>query len=65
VRDLTNFHGELVWEADKPDGQAVKILDPTRARAALRWRPTHSLRDGLLKTIEWYSAHKAEADARW
>jgi nucleoside-diphosphate-sugar epimerase len=65
IRDLTQFAGELVWETDKPDGQAMKILDPTRARAALTWRPTHSLRDGLAKTIAWYDAHKAEADARW
>ena len=65
VRDLTRSAGELVWETDKPDGQAMKILDPTRARATLTWRPTHSLRDGLAKTIAWYDAHKAEADARW
>jgi GDP-L-fucose synthase len=65
IRDLTGFRGELVWESDRPDGQAVKILDPARARAALRWRPTHSLGDGLRKTIDWYSAHKAEADSRW
>jgi GDP-L-fucose synthase len=65
VCDLTQFEGELVWERDKPDGQAMKILDPTRARATLAWRPTHSLRDGLAKTIAWYDAHKDEADARW
>jgi GDP-L-fucose synthase len=65
TRDLTAFAGELVWERDKPDGQAMKILDPTHARATLAWRPTHSLRDGLAKTIAWYDAHKDEADARW
>jgi nucleoside-diphosphate-sugar epimerase len=65
IRDLTAFGGELVWERDKPDGQAMKILDPTRARATLAWRPTHSLRDGLAKTIAWYDANKAAADARW
>jgi nucleoside-diphosphate-sugar epimerase len=65
TRDLTRFGGALVWETDKPDGQAMKILDPTRARATLKWRPTHSLRDGLAKTIAWYDAHKDEADARW
>jgi GDP-L-fucose synthase len=65
IRDLTAFDGELVWETDKPDGQAMKILDPTRARASLAWRPTHSLRDGLAKTIDWYRANKSEADARW
>ena len=65
IRDLTAFRGELRWEADKPDGQAMKILDPERARAALAWRPTHSLRDGLAKTIAWYDANKDAADARW
>lgn len=65
IRDLTGFRGELRWEADKPDGQAMKILDPSRARATLAWRPTHSLRDGLAKTIAWYDANKAAADARW
>ena len=65
LRDVTAFPGELVWETDKPDGQAMKILDPARARATLAWRPTYSLRDGLAKTIAWYDAHKAEADARW
>jgi GDP-L-fucose synthase len=65
IRDLTGFRGELRWEADKPDGQAMKILDPARARATLAWRPTHSLRDGLAKTIAWYDANKDAADARW
>lgn len=65
IRDLTGFRGALVWETDKPDGQAMKILDPARARATLAWRPTHSLRDGLAKTIAWYDANKAAADARW
>jgi GDP-L-fucose synthase len=65
IRDLTGFRGALVWESDKPDGQAMKILDPARARATLVWRPTHSLRDGLARTIAWYDANKAAADARW
>lgn len=65
IRDLTGFTGELVWESDKPDGQAVKILDPTRARQVLAWRPAHDLRCGLAKTIAWYEQNKAAADARW
>jgi GDP-L-fucose synthase len=65
IADVTGFAGTLVWESDKPDGQAVKVLDPARARASLAWRPRHSLREGLARTIRWYEAHKAEADARW
>ncbi len=65
VADLTGFTGDLVWETEKPDGQARKILDPSRAREILNWRPTHSLRDGLAKTIAWYESNKLVADARW
>jgi GDP-L-fucose synthase len=65
VSDVTNFAGDLVWETEKPDGQAVKILDPSRAREYLKWRPSHSLREGLAKTVDWYETNKVEADARW
>lgn len=65
IADVTKFQGELVWEADKPDGQAVKVLDSSRARRLLDWRPAHSLRDGLAKTIAWYEENKTPADARW
>jgi GDP-L-fucose synthase len=65
VAGVTAFDGELVWETDKPDGQAMKILDPSRARQHLSWRPSHDLSQGLMKTVAWYEANKAEADARW
>jgi GDP-L-fucose synthase len=65
VSAVTDFKGDLVWETEKPDGQAVKILDPSRAREFLKWRPSHDLRAGLAKTVNWYEANKVEADARW
>ena len=45
---------------------ARKVLDVTRMKRALDgWTPPTSLRDGLKKTIAWYRANKAEADAKW
>jgi GDP-L-fucose synthase len=29
------------------------------------WAPPTSLRGGLAKTIAWYRANKAQADAKW
>jgi GDP-L-fucose synthase len=44
----------------------LKVLDVTRMAEALGgWRPPTDLRTGLEKTIAWYRANKAQADAKW
>jgi GDP-L-fucose synthase len=66
INEVTGYKGKLRWNTDKPDGAAFKVLDVTRMREQLGgWQPPTSLRDGLRKTIDWYQAHKAEADAKW
>jgi GDP-L-fucose synthase len=66
INDVTGYRGRLVWNADKPDGAAKKVLDVSRMKKVLDgWTPPTSLRDGLAKTIAWYRDHKAEADAKW
>lgn len=64
VRELSGFDGQVVWNADKPDGQMVKVLDTTKMERVLQWSPPTSLREGLRKTIDWYVANKATADMR-
>lgn len=39
--------------------------DNTRAREVLGWTPTHSLRDGLEKTIAWYRQAGEQAHSPW
>ena len=31
-----------------------QYLSSKKAREMLQWKPTHSVREGLLETIEWY-----------
>ncbi len=62
----SGFKGKLVWNSDKPDGAAMKVLDVARMQRALGgWTPPTNLRAGLEKTINWYRANKAQADAKW
>lgn len=61
---FTNFKGEIVWDADKPDGVGRKVLDVSRMKRVLNWEPPTSLEEGLEKTIRWYLANKERADAR-
>ncbi len=65
VHDVSGFKGKMTWNVDKPDGAAVKVLDMTRMRSILDWTPPTKLRDGLVKTVDWYRANKAQADAKW
>ena len=64
VARFTDFTGEIVWDASKPDGVGRKVLDVTRMKQVLTWEPPTSLEQGLEKTITWYLANKATADAR-
>jgi GDP-L-fucose synthase len=66
VSAVSGYAGKMVWNTDKPDGAMKKVLDVTRMGEALAgWRPPTGLKAGLEKTIAWYRANKAEADARW
>jgi len=64
VHEVTCYQGRLHWNAEKPDGQMMKVLDVSQMKEALQWQPRLSLREGLQKTISWYTEHKAEADLR-
>jgi GDP-L-fucose synthase len=66
INAVTGYKGQLVWNADKPDGAMKKVLDVTRMKQVLDgWTPPTDLKAGLTKTIAWYRANKAEADAKW
>jgi GDP-L-fucose synthase len=53
IADLSGFHGEILWDASKPDGQPRRCLDVSRAKNEFGFVPTVSLKDGLKRTIEW------------
>ena len=62
----SGYRGKLVWNTDKPDGAMKKVLDVTRMTQALDgWAPPTDLKAGLAKTVAWYRANKAQADAKW
>jgi GDP-L-fucose synthase len=66
INEVTGYQGKLDWNADKPDGAKMKVLDVTRMKQKLDgWVPPTDLKSGLTKTIAWYRANKAEADAKW
>jgi GDP-L-fucose synthase len=66
ITAVTGYKGKIDWNADKPDGAMMKVLDVERMTQVLDgWVPATDLAAGLAKTISWYRANKAQADAKW
>jgi GDP-L-fucose synthase len=55
---LTGFHGEVRWDASKPDGQPRRALDTSRAHELFDFEANTSFEDGLRRTIAWYEQHR-------
>lgn len=53
IREVVGFHGEVIWDTEKPDGTPRKLLDSTRLQN-LGWTPKTSLLDGIRLTYQWY-----------
>jgi GDP-L-fucose synthase len=54
IAELTGFHGNIVWDKSKPNGQPRRCLDISRAKDLFGFVAKTSFRTGLQKTIEWY-----------
>jgi GDP-L-fucose synthase len=59
IRTMVGARGAVRWDHTKPDGQPRRSLDTSRAAQEFGWRAKTSLRAGLKKTIEWFTASRA------
>ena len=53
VAKVTGFTGRLEFDATKPDGTPRKLMDVSRL-AALGWKASITLEDGLRDSYQWY-----------
>ncbi len=56
IRQLTGFEGQLKWDTTQPDGQPRRCLDTSRAFREFGFKARTDFREGLRRTISWYSA---------
>lgn len=55
ICELADFNGTIKWDTSKPDGQPRRCLDTSRAKKEFGFVARTDLREGLKRTIEWYS----------
>ena len=60
IAQLTGFEGELVWDAEKPDGQPRRSLDTSKAERLFGFTAQMPLEEGLQRVVQWYRSHAQE-----
>ena len=63
ITRLAGFHGSLVWDTARPNGQPRRMLDTTRAAGLFGFRANVNLEEGLEKTIAWYEQNPVSVAA--
>lgn len=56
--EITGFHGQVVWDTSKPEGQQLRRFDVTKAREEMGFVVEVGLKEGLRRTVEWYRANQ-------
>lgn len=56
IAAAVGFHGRIVWDRSKPNGQPRRRLDTRRAAEWFGFRATTDFADGLQRTVSWYLA---------
>jgi GDP-L-fucose synthase len=60
IAEIVGWHGNLIFDAQRPDGMPRKLLDVSKMRA-LGWNARVRLREGITSTYEWFVANHAMA----
>src|SRR5512133_2144838 len=58
VARLCRLHGDIVWDATKPDGQPRRMLDTSRALREFGGKARIGFEDGLRETIAWFETSR-------
>jgi GDP-L-fucose synthase len=59
IAELIDYKGKIVFSGEL-DGQPKRLLSVEKAKQILGWETKTTLRDGLIKTIEYYKDNREE-----
>jgi GDP-L-fucose synthase len=63
VAQVVGYRGALRYDASKPDGTPLKVLD-SRPLRELGWKPSTPFRTALSETYTWFLQHEVKEDFR-
>ncbi|WP_294324404.1 GDP-L-fucose synthase [uncultured Chryseobacterium sp.] len=53
IQKVTGHKGEIIWDAEKPDGTPRKLMDVSKMHQ-LGWKHRVGLEEGITKTYQWF-----------
>jgi GDP-L-fucose synthase len=56
---------EIVWDTSKPSGDALRLMDMTRAKNLMNFETKVSLSEGIKMTMDWYKENIEAAQERY
>lgn len=59
IKELVGYAGELTFDASKPDGMPLKLVDASEL-ISMGWRPATPLREALNATYRWFLGTQKE-----
>ena len=60
IAQLVGYDGKIIWDTSKPDGQPRRCLDTSKAKREFGFEARTDFKEGLKKTIEWYTKTYAQ-----
>jgi GDP-L-fucose synthase len=59
IADVIGYKRDINWDTTKPNGTPRKVLNVDKMKS-LGWEPKISLREGIIKTYNWYKENVCE-----
>ena len=56
---------EVIWDISKPKGDALRLMDMSRAEKLIRFKTKINLLDGIKETMDWYANNLSDIDSRY
>ena len=53
IQNVTGHEGNIVWDAEKPDGTPRKLMDVSKMKN-IGWQYSTELTEGIEKTYTWF-----------
>jgi GDP-L-fucose synthase len=53
IQNVIGHQGQIIWDADKPDGTPRKLMDVSKMKA-IGWQYSTELQEGIEKTYAWF-----------